>query len=424
MSMPLTVTEVTGGVAPNVPVMMTTPAQITPVIGGIAPNVPVMMTTPAQSTAVIGGVAPNVPVVMTIPTQSTAVIGGIAPNVPVMMTIPAQSTAVIGGGAQNPILTMVMGPICGCSAVPVLPNSPEAVPVLVPVCSPMPQIYREDGESTSHLYCKEAEIGVGDRDATCSGLALVPPSPGPLICSASFSQNNAVEGASEFAKVPASTNRHLQHQMRARPDPQLGEQHWAFNTKAALPIQMTPALGTLHRFHIETAGMGALSPNCRHFTKHEYEGQLSVVTEAEVHSRGVVRYALQFCYGNLSSADGVGFIFSHKLPCPKNIQRIASIFVNRTGRICVRAHSEVIKSSTAVRQFQIGDWVGVTVNLDEQTAEFTVWPAEGGMPSSASFAYGEVLTKLRSRIPNLPNASSGYFSCVVKHTGVGVSIGS
>lgn len=185
-----------------------------------------------------------------------------------------------------------------------------------------------------------------------------------------------------------------------------------------------PPCGVAHRFHAEAASTGCLSEDGREFTKLSFSGRLSVITEDQVHSRGVLRYALQFTGGELASADGVGFIFSPKLPCCKNIQKIVSIFANRTGRICLRAHAEVIRSDIAVRPPEIGDWVTVTVDLDNENAEFAVWPAQGGLPSTAVMHYRAALESLRPRIPNLPRTSYGYFACVVKQAGVSMRLGS
>merc|ERR1719329_470334 len=135
-----------------------------------------------------------------------------------------------------------------------------------------------------------------------------------------------------------------------------------------------PNFAKLHRFHVETRKMGKLSEDGRRFTKMEFKGRLSLVTEDEVHSQGIMRYVVQFTAGELSSADGVGFVFSPKLPCSKNIQHITSIFVNRVGRICMRGGSEVVRSDVTVKQLELGDWIEMTVNLQDLIADFTVWP--------------------------------------------------
>jgi len=169
--------------------------------------------------------------------------------------------------------------------------------------------------------------------------------------------------------------------------------------------------------------MGVLSEDRRQFTKTKFKGRLSLVTENAVHSRGVLRYAMQFTSGELSSADGLGFVFSSTLPCPKNIQRIVSIFVNRAGRICMRARDQVIRSDIGVKRFELGDWVGLTVDLEEQVATFTVWPDNGGKCSAAHFAFGDALASLKESWQQ-PTKVVGHFACVIKNTGVSVTLGS
>jgi len=183
--------------------------------------------------------------------------------------------------------------------------------------------------------------------------------------------------------------------------------------------------GSRHRLHHEAITWGDVSDDHREFVKKEFMGLLSVVTEDQLHHGGLVRYAAQFTQGELSNADGVGFILSSKLPSPKNIQKIVSIFANRTGRICVRAHSEVVRCDVSVKRIHVGDWVSVAIDLDRQTAAFTVWPSGGGAPSSAMVDFEAILDAKRRTMKSLPKkASCGYFACVVKHTGVGVRLGS
>jgi hypothetical protein len=182
--------------------------------------------------------------------------------------------------------------------------------------------------------------------------------------------------------------------------------------------------GTKHRFHDETSSYGTLSEDCREFIKTEFGGRLSVITENKVHSFGVHNYVAQFTQGELSSADGVGFIFSPKLPSSKNIQRIVSIFVSRAGRICMRANSEVKRSDVGVQPFEVGDLIEVTVDLQECTAKFTIWPKDGSAHSSAVFAFGSTLLQVKQKSPNLPMFRGGYLACVVKNTDVGVRLAS
>jgi hypothetical protein len=186
-----------------------------------------------------------------------------------------------------------------------------------------------------------------------------------------------------------------------------------------------PSFGSLHHFHEETQGTGVLSEDRRTFTKTMFKGRLSLITESEVHSSGVHRYSMQFTSGELSSADGLGFVFSPTLPCPKNIQRIVSIFVNRAGRICMRAQNEVRRSDIGIKMLELGDWISLVMDLEEQTATFAVYPKCGARPSTAVFPYGDVLEQLRQRLPrgNMIKAV-GHFACVIKNDNVQVVLGS
>lgn len=181
---------------------------------------------------------------------------------------------------------------------------------------------------------------------------------------------------------------------------------------------MRPSFGKLHHFHVETRGTGELSGDCRTFTKKEYQGRLSVITEAEVHSSGVTRHVVQFTSGELSAADGVGFVFSRTLPCPKNIKRITSIFVNRSGRICLRGGSDVVRSNTSVSKLKVGDWIEMIVDLHKTVATFTVWPANGASPTSAVFAFGSALVDLNIQVARAGQPLCGYLACVVQNLGV------
>lgn len=179
-----------------------------------------------------------------------------------------------------------------------------------------------------------------------------------------------------------------------------------------------PAFGNLHHFHLESRGTGELSEDCRTFTKKEYQGRLSVITEAEMHSSGISRHVIQFTKGELSAADGVGFVFSRTLPCPKNIKRITSMFVNRSGRICLRGGSNVVRSNTSVSKLRVGDWIEMTVDLQKMVASFVVWPASGMCPSSAVFAFGSALNDLNIQVSRPGQPVCGYLACVVQNLGV------
>lgn len=178
--------------------------------------------------------------------------------------------------------------------------------------------------------------------------------------------------------------------------------------------------------------MGKATADFRQFTKVGFEGRLSVVSESQVHEGGLQRYLVQFTSGELSRADGVGFVFSNRLPCAKNIQRIVSIFVNQQGRICMRVYADVIRASACMRPIELGDWLELTMDLDEQVATFRIWPEgpdgwpiSGGQPvSTAVFPYGQRLGKMHEATHRHVKLSVGHLACVVKNVGVTVTLAS
>jgi len=189
-----------------------------------------------------------------------------------------------------------------------------------------------------------------------------------------------------------------------------------------------PPVGSRHSFHQETKGMGIVRPDFRQFTKVGYEGRLSVVSESQVHQDGLQRYLVQFTAGELSRADGVGFVFSQRLPCAKNIQRIVSIFVNQRGRICMRVFAEIDRAEAFVKPLELGDCVEMAIDLNNQVCTFNVWPhwalagwpAMSGRPvSTAEFSFGSRMTNLSEKPIKL---NVGHLACVVKNVGVTITL--
>lgn len=193
-----------------------------------------------------------------------------------------------------------------------------------------------------------------------------------------------------------------------------------------------PPIGMLHSFHQETRDMGAVTPDFRQFTKVGYEGRLSVVSESQVHTDGVHRYLVQFTSGELSRADGVGFVFSPRLPCAKNIQRIVSIFVNQRGRICMRVFADIVRASAYVKPLELGDWVEMAIDLDAKVATFNIWPCtpsgwpptSGRPTSTAEFPFGNKLSGLNQANQKPVKLNVGHLACVVKNVGVTVTLSS
>jgi len=187
---------------------------------------------------------------------------------------------------------------------------------------------------------------------------------------------------------------------------------------SSLSLGGGPCFGKLHRFHRSMASMGVVSSDFRSFTKTQNKNRLSIACEDKIHERGVARYAVQFTSGELSNADGVGFILSGVLPCTRNIQSIVSLFVNRTGRICVRMKQDVERISARVKAIELGDWLEVIADLEQKMLTFVVWPQAGGEPSAVTVGLQKLVAKAAQRLP------CGHLAVVVKHVGVSVTLAS
>lgn len=176
-----------------------------------------------------------------------------------------------------------------------------------------------------------------------------------------------------------------------------------------------------HAFHPKAAQLGHLSSECRTFTKTKSKGRLSIVSENRLHQSGVERYCLRFTDGELSNADGVGIVFSSQLPCPQNIQKIVSVFANRTGRICMRADADVERSHVSIKALELGDWLEVTCDFDRRQVTFSVWPRDGGDASTATVDFSGGAERFRRLSAKIPQCASGYLAVVMKHPGLSVS---
>lgn len=159
------------------------------------------------------------------------------------------------------------------------------------------------------------------------------------------------------------------------------------------------------------------SEDCRSFTKRQKGRRLSLVSENQVHHRGTVCYIIAFTAGDLSRADGVGIIFSQGLPRSSDIQKIISVFLNRTGRICSRINQRVTRLASSLPQIEVGDILEVVNNMDMYTLTFTVW-AKAGTEFRATISYSEVAIAMGFEGKPVP----GHLAVVVKNPGVSVSL--
>jgi hypothetical protein len=151
------------------------------------------------------------------------------------------------------------------------------------------------------------------------------------------------------------------------------------------PVPIVPVMAPLpaigdHRWHEESASMGTLSVGRKEFTKLEFDGRLSMVTESVVHRTGIVRYLVLIVSGPVSVADGFGFVFSPSLPCKKNIQKIDSVFLNQKGRLCSRTGNELeIHNSSSIGYIDVGSIVEITIDMDSFEAIFSLYSPPKGL---------------------------------------------
>ncbi len=157
---------------------------------------------------------------------------------------------------------------------------------------------------------------------------------------------------------------------------------------ASGPIDSKPSIVPVgdFRWHEESATMGVLSENSKAFTKEEFDGRLSMVTESSLHKSGVYRYVVYVEEGPMSVADGFGFVFSNALPCKKNIQKIDSIFINKKGKICARIHNEMeMLNTNSIGTIDVGSIIEIIVDLDKLEAGFSLYsPPRGIDPTTLS----------------------------------------
>ena len=140
------------------------------------------------------------------------------------------------------------------------------------------------------------------------------------------------------------------------------------------------------RWHEESATMGLLSDSGKAFTKKEFDGRLSMVTESSIHKSGVFRYVVYIEEGPMSVADGFGFVFSNALPCKKNIQKIDSIFINKKGKICARIHNEMeMLNTNSIGTIDVGSIIELIIDLDNLEGTFSLYsPPRGVDPADLS----------------------------------------
>lgn len=174
--------------------------------------------------------------------------------------------------------------------------------------------------------------------------------------------------------------------------------------------------------HHEAGHWGVLSADQSHFLKGpQFEGRLSMVSEGTSRVGGKHRYLARFGGKGPSIADGVGFIFFSRLPCPKDIRKLTSLFLNQRGNLFLRVYQDVQRMPQRTKAIEIGDWVEMVIDLDAKVAAFQVWPADGSLPPTppAEVEFEDEVKKARRS--QKTRAWSGFFTCVVKEPGTSIT---
>lgn len=182
-------------------------------------------------------------------------------------------------------------------------------------------------------------------------------------------------------------------------------------------------------WHEESTRMGEVESSGKSFTKLEFDGRLSMVTESSVHRSGTHRYVMQVEQGPVSVADGIGFVFSESLPCKKNIQKIDSIFLNRKGKICSRVRNELeMLNTSSIGSIDVGTLVELIIDLDSLVAIFSIYSPPRGIDvetmailvrdesSFAGWLTGTAAVSIESVISKSECKPVGHFCAVVKNS--------
>ena len=165
-------------------------------------------------------------------------------------------------------------------------------------------------------------------------------------------------------------------------------------------------------FHSDAVNCGDITDGGAKFTKTKYHGRLSMISEGIVHTNTTFNACIRFTEGDVSIADGIGFVFGQNLPCTKNIQMINSIFFNKRGQIAIRRKSEVHRlDRDQLAPLQINRPVVMHVDLINRHVTFYVPDSNGTTRTSTTVYFDDFWPGV---VP------SGYICCVIKNQGVTV----
>jgi hypothetical protein len=159
-------------------------------------------------------------------------------------------------------------------------------------------------------------------------------------------------------------------------------------------------------FHASVGSMGILEDGNKLFTKTEFDGRLSMVTESEILKTGKRSYLVELVT-DISAADGFGFVFHNQLPCKKNIKLIDSIFISKKGHVCTRIHELPTVKHSELVNLEKGMIIGIEVDMDTNHIHFYVFDQKKILLANSSINFQETTSLL--------GLHEGFFCAVLKH---------
>ncbi|KEP62455.1 UNVERIFIED_CONTAM: hypothetical protein HHA_208510 [Hammondia hammondi] len=268
-----------------------------------------------------------------------------------------------------------------------------------PFFSPFPTpsaLHHADEHGESWLSSSMQEKLAGDPFADSSA----PPSPpSPRPSRLSFLSSSASLAPGEAAPTDGAARRTATNGISAA-DASAGREETGDSSNTG---EETAAAGP--QWHPDAAKVGLLSNNGRRFWKKRKAGMISLVYENVLRSSRVHAYRYDILQGNVSAADGAGFVFANRVPCGKNIQTLWSVFVNRQGTLCKRMGQNLVRlPPPGLKPLEAGTSVFLLVDLDCKVAVFQMRTAAGTETPPRVVAFQDMA--------ETAGCSQGYF-CVV-----------
>lgn len=83
---------------------------------------------------------------------------------------------------------------------------------------------------------------------------------------------------------------------------------------------------------------------------------------------------------------------------------------------------EVIRLTNFVKPIELGDLIGLDMDLENKIATFINWPADHTLPSHAECNFGRALAAHNAKAKQDGATLSGFLAIVVKNPGVTVDL--